>query len=405
VTRRPSTHLVPSFERLQQGVRQRHDRQSELTGLRTKEAALTDEVGRLARDCGLTAPDDTLASAHLLASTATEMRKRRATLERTTEERARLERQEERERAALERLRAERAALDERLAGIGDGDVEEGLRRFRTRTEAAAGAARLRQDLVAEHPDLEALKARIGEAEAKGEDWTLDTTPSEEPGDALARRRARIQELDDHVEALIERTASLDAEIDQLSGGETLDRVDGESAVLEEDVRRLERERDRRYVLASLVREAERRFREEHQPELARRAGEYLATITDGRYARVLLNESAGAVKGEVSFKVRGSGSNAPVPVAAPLSTATREQVYLALRLAAVDHLDREGERLPLFLDEALVNWDPSRRDRGLSLIARLATQRQVFVFTAHPDVAARLGGMGARIVRLEPPR
>jgi uncharacterized protein YhaN len=75
--------------------------------------------------------------------------------------------------------------------------------------------------------------------------------------------------------------------------------------------------------------------------------------------------------------------------------------VYLALRLAAVDQLDRGGERLPLFLDETLVNWDPERLAHGLDLLAAIARERQVFVFTCQPPAAERLAARGARVVRL----
>ena len=104
---------------------------------------------------------------------------------------------------------------------------------------------------------------------------------------------------------------------------------------------------------------------------------------------------------GELSFRVRSEEAPRPIPAEDPHSTGTREQVYLALRLAAVDQLDQGGERLPLFLDEALVNWDPDRRDRGLALLADIARSRQVFVFTCHPEAAERLRARGARIVRV----
>jgi uncharacterized protein YhaN len=249
-------------------------------------------------------------------------------------------------------------------------------------------------ELERAHPDLDALRARIGEAEQAGEEWVVDE-------DALARRKVRLPELTRRVEALARTEAALEKEIDHLAGGETLDRLDGEVEVLQEEQRRLERERDRRHVLARLLREADRRFREEHQPELIRRAGEHLDAITGGRYARVLLADGTG----ELSFRVRSDDAPRPVPVEDPLSTGTREQVYLALRLAAVDQLDKDGERLPLFLDETLVNWDPERRERGLKLLAQIAQERQVFVFTCHPDAAARLGSYGARVVRLSAPQ
>jgi uncharacterized protein YhaN len=85
------------------------------------------------------------------------------------------------------------------------------------------------------------------------------------------------------------------------------------------------------------------------------------------------------------------------------MSTGTLEQAYLALRLAIVDHLDQGLERLPLFVDEVLVNWDRERRTRGMKLLAAVARHRQVFVFTCHPEVAHGLETQGARVIPVGP--
>jgi uncharacterized protein YhaN len=152
-------------------------------------------------------------------------------------------------------------------------------------------------------------------------------------------------------------------------------------------------------MLARIVREADRRFREEHQPDILRRAGRWIDGLTGGRYRRLVAEEDPG----EHRFHLMGGETGDAVPLAPPLSTGTREQAYLALRLAVMDHLDAGGERLPLLVDEALVNWDPVRRDRGLRLLARVAESRQVFVFTCHPPVAHRLEELGARRLDLDP--
>ena len=393
LVQRAPAQIAVGLERLQHTIRQRRDREGELAGLREQETDLGREVSALALECGVHVPEDALAAAHLLASTTAEAKRRHSATERAVEELARLARQRDREMEAFDRLATEESGLTGRLSELANGNPVVGLSVFRTRTEAAAGAARLRRDLEAAHPDLDELRERIRAAEADGEEWIVNDH-------ALTSRRVLIEELDEHIEDLIAHTTALDGEIDALAAGETLDRVDGEIQVLDEEVRRLERERDRRYVLARLIREADRRFREEHQPALVRRAGEYLATITGGRYERVLVADGTS----EGSFMLRGAEGMHPVEVALPLSTATREQVYLALRLAAVDHLDQEGERLPLFLDETLVNWDPSRQDRGLALLARLAQDRQLFVFTCHPGVAAALARQGAVVVTLDVP-
>jgi uncharacterized protein YhaN len=86
-----------------------------------------------------------------------------------------------------------------------------------------------------------------------------------------------------------------------------------------------------------------------------------------------------------------------PVPVAPPLSRGTLEQIYVALRLALIDEIDPE-RLLPLYLDEALVNWDDDRVDGLLPLLAALQG-RQALVATCHPELAARLGALGAAVI------
>ena len=84
-----------------------------------------------------------------------------------------------------------------------------------------------------------------------------------------------------------------------------------------------------------------------------------------------------------------------------PFSQGIKEQVYFALRLAAIDHLDADNERLPLFLDEVFVNWDLQRLDRAFELVEQVARQRQVFFFTCHKAMATKLEDSGGMIIDL----
>jgi hypothetical protein len=74
--------------------------------------------------------------------------------------------------------------------------------------------------------------------------------------------------------------------------------------------------------------------------------------------------------------------------VKSPLSRGTLDQIYLALRLAIIDHLDADRERLPVFLDEVFVNWDAPRRHAAFEILGDMARERQLFVFTCHPFFA-----------------
>ena len=90
---------------------------------------------------------------------------------------------------------------------------------------------------------------------------------------------------------------------------------------------------------------------------------------------------------------VRGNYRDYPFEATLPLSRGTLEQIYLALRLALIDHLDKDREGLPLFLDEALINWDGIRLKNGLELLKQIAQNRQIFLFTCHEWMVEKLSG------------
>jgi uncharacterized protein YhaN len=232
---------------------------------------------------------------------------------------------------------------------------------------------------------------QIDELDRGSRPWTVDEA-------ALAKARARIEAHEENIEELLRRGEALEGEVGRLRELDTVDAVDSEIASLREEEGRLMRDRDRKWMLARLLREADRRFRDEHQPDLLRRAGSYLQHLTGGRYERLVIDEA----DGDHLFHLVGPGLPAPIPLAPPVSTGTLEQAYLSLRLAIVDHLDQGGERLPLFVDEVFVNWDGTRRSRGLELLANIGGARQVFVFTCHPAVAREIEDRGGRILELD---
>lgn len=291
------------------------------------------------------------------------------------------------------RLAGAREALDtllERLRPFDpdpDTAAEEAARALEHSREADTREERLRADL----PDLAALEQEIDRAEAAGEPWLTDSDPVAALQESVDRRTSTIEGWLAEVTTLQERiAANRDAE--------TLDDLEGELARLRAERARLRREHDRLWVLSRLVDDADRKVRELHQPEILRLAGEHLVPLTEGRYDRLEVADDR-----RRSLQVSGPAAPEPLEVASPLSTGTREQIYLALRMALVRHLDEGGTRLPLFLDEILVNWDPYRRDRGLDLIEAMARERQVFLFTCHPKMVELMVARGASHWRLGP--
>jgi DNA repair protein SbcC/Rad50 len=67
------------------------------------------------------------------------------------------------------------------------------------------------------------------------------------------------------------------------------------------------------------------------------------------------------------------------------LSAGTKEQIYLLLRVALTEHLVKDGEIVPLLLDEVTAQCDSARRRAVLELLLELSHERQIVLFT-HED-------------------
>lgn len=78
------------------------------------------------------------------------------------------------------------------------------------------------------------------------------------------------------------------------------------------------------------------------------------------------------------------------------LSRGTREQLFLAIRLALVEELARQGTRLPMVLDDVLVNFDQERSEAATEVLRDFAQKGyQVLLFTCHRHLAERAETQG----------
>ena len=379
--------FVTTLSRLQESLEELETRSRETGETKATLERVDDRIVELAQHLGIELPQAGAAAIHVLQ---TQLREAERAKEASKGARAELERVQRRE-AGLEAELASRRqtlqSLDQVLRTLGREDIEAGIKAAIRMRRAGQKATEIRNELEQSHPNLEALMARLGE---------VDDDDGGQAGDEmLAEAKITVEGLSDHIEILAGQVQDLQNTYESAAERTTADQIDGEIDALENEVRRLEREHDRKIVLAHAIREADRRFREEHQPDVIRRASGYFATITADRYDHIMVDDSG-------EFHVRGSFDSGTVATAAErLSTGAREQLYLAMRLAIMSHLDQDRERLPVFIDEALVNWDAARRGRGFQLLRELSQTRQVFVMTCHEHWAEELADAGANRIDL----
>ena len=124
-------------------------------------------------------------------------------------------------------------------------------------------------------------------------------------------------------------------------------------------------------------------YRERHQDPMLLRASALFSELTIGRYTALKIDAEGSAPR---LLGLRDDGRTV-VEVGA-MSEGTTDQLFLALRLAAVEQSVAAGIRLPFLADDLFVNFDDERSEAGFRVLAELARSTQVLFFTHHPHLA-----------------
>ena len=143
----------------------------------------------------------------------------------------------------------------------------------------------------------------------------------------------------------------------------------------------LEREREQleTYTVAlRFMEEARTKTLRRARQELAPKMGRYLQALTIGEYDEV-------KVEGDLDITVQHPDRPELLMQPAELSQGTRDQLYLAARLALIDLLFPKTNP-PIFLDDPFSKFDPYRKRAAIQLCRKLAKERQVFLFTSSAD-------------------
>ncbi|HEX8744537.1 MAG TPA: AAA family ATPase [Thermoleophilaceae bacterium] len=257
-------------------------------------------------------------------------------------------------------------------AGVADVSALEAAERdTQRRAELRDQVAALEADIRgAGHGTVEALAEQVEQADI----------------DQLrAQSEAVVREIEDHDEPLTELTTKageLRRERDQMNidGGAASSAEDLEGHVSE--MRELTERYLKAWLAAFALTQAIDRYRTEHKTPLLARANELFPVLTEGRFAALEVNFDD--KDRPVLIGVRSSGERLTV---SQMSTGTREQLYLALRIASLErHVDQHGP-MPVIFDDVVLHSDPGRKKAILAALGELAKVTQVIAFTHDPVV------------------
>lgn len=149
-----------------------------------------------------------------------------------------------------------------------------------------------------------------------------------------------------------------------------------------------------------LLRAAIERYRKAKQAPLLDRASALFKTLTLGAFSRLIVDLDSGKPR------LAGIRADDSTVTTDGMSEGTTDQLYLALRIAAVEDAVDNGVRMPFFADDLFVNFDDERAAAGFRVLAELARKTQVLFFTHHAHLAdvasAALSPSRVHICRLE---
>ena len=150
---------------------------------------------------------------------------------------------------------------------------------------------------------------------------------------------------------------------------------------------------------ATLLRWATDQYRKDKQGPMLKRAGELFSTLTLNSFERL-----------EVDFDDKDKiilvgirPDNEKVQISG-LSSGTEDQLFLALRLAAVEDYLKTAEAIPFVADDLFVNFDTDRAKAGIKVMQQLSERTQVLFYTHHShlvELAREQMGPDINIVEL----
>ncbi len=261
---------------------------------------------------------------------------------------------------------------------------------FRRRAELQADAARLRAERTQLAQDIDAALA-----DAATEERLTPWLSGRENLDVAETQAAEArQDVGRRLNEALTRRGEMNQQLRAMVEDRQLAYKRIELGIVE---KRLTDALDRWRVLAvcGMMLEAVRAYYErEHQPQVLREASGYLTRLTGGRYARVWTPIAEHVLRVDDA-----EGRSLPVE---KLSRGTREQLFLALRLALASSFARRGIQLPLVLDDVLVNFDVTRAKAAAGVLRDFAREgHQVLLFTCHEHIARLFKQLKAEVRQL----
>ncbi|WP_203248682.1 ATP-binding protein [Sporosarcina beigongshangi] len=207
-----------------------------------------------------------------------------------------------------------------------------------------------------------------------------DGVTEEEVAVQLADNNSAQSVVDEQLKELINEQASLVHKTNHLLTDETYGRKLQLFEMKKAELAELAKRWSERKAIAEAIRRTMVELKEKKLPEVLTVAERLFCELTGGRYESLI-------VTGAGYFEaVAVDGMRYPI---VELSQATKEQAYIALRLALAASILKTAP-FPIIMDDPFVHFDGQRLSRMIELLNQLQEQHQFIYFTCHKEMTER---------------
>jgi uncharacterized protein YhaN len=248
--------------------------------------------------------------------------------------------------------------------------------------------------------DVDKVEADLADVAEGGTLEDLESLAREHDIDALPGRLDELRlELQERVEPrqrdLAEVIGREKNELARMDGGDAAARVADEMQEVLATISRLTGRYIRLKVASAVLRSEIERYRAANQGPLLSIASELFRDLTLSSFSGLQADIDEG--DRPVILGLRPGGERVRVD---GMSSGTRDQLYLSLRLASLAWRARTAEPMPFIVDDILINFDEARSAATLLALAAMADRTQVILFTHQAHVAdlARTLGSADRV-------
>lgn len=275
---------------------------------------------------------------------------------------------------------AQQLAADLRDDAFEPAAVDSHLRRWVSGLEQARMAERVRSEARQRLEELHERLLQEGEGRSReqieAELAQVDVSTLATQSDAL---RAELEHAATLSSQLAVECAEARKALASIAGGDAAALAEARRQEALADMAEVAERYVRLHAQQRLLERVMERYRERRQGPLLARAGEMFADLTLGAHSGLVVDTEQALLHAR-----RTDGSLVPLE---GLSDGTRDQLYLALRLAALELYLDSAAAMPFIADDLFVNYDDQRAIAGLHKLAAVARRTQVIFLTHHTHI------------------